>query len=71
MQYTLTELIFNVLYIGKPQPMMLMDHILINTSLEIVCLVIESHDRHYQMITSGVGCTKETKPIWEKRKFLP
>lgn len=72
-QYMPTALISKVLYVGKPQPMTLMDHILINTSLEIICLVIESPDRHYQMITSvsGVGDTIKTKPIWEKKETLP
>lgn len=59
-------------YVGKPEPMILMNYISIKIGLEIICMAIESPDRHCHMITplSGVGYTIETRPVPNKRMLL-
>lgn len=64
-QYIITNLFQKVPYVGKPEPMVLMNCISIKIGLEIICTVIESPDRHCHMITSlsRVGYTIETRPV--------
>lgn len=71
-QYLLTGLIANVLYVDKPEPMILVNYILIKIVLEIIYRKIESPDRHRHMVTSlsGVGYPMENRPVWNKRKLL-
>lgn len=61
-----------MLYVGKPEPMILVNYILIKIFLGIICRAIESPYRHRQMVTSlfGVGYPREARPVWNKRKLL-
>lgn len=61
-----------MLYVGKPEPLILVNYISIKIVLEIICRAIGSPDRQVHMLTSlsGVGYPVETGSGWNKRKLL-